>query len=281
MSSLLLLLTAVAMGCAAPPSHATDTAAPSAQATAAPSAQATAPTDAGGRGNVDAILDAAHHAGAGLTTLAANFSMERRDALTEDVERRRGRLVVSGAAGPARRLAVRLDQFIDGTGRASDERRWFLYHDGWLIERDDARRLLIERQMVPAGESIDPLQPGDGPIALPLGASRDEVLKAYDVSNATLPESPMWKELPPHDVLRLVPRAGTKAATDVRSVIVGWDRATALPVAIVVESREGDRSLTRLRAVATAALAPEDAALVATPGPVPEGWTHDRRPLAP
>lgn len=239
-----------------------------------------AATPAATDGSVDQVLGAAEAAGAQLGSMACTVSIEKRDALTDEVERRRGRLVVSGTPGPARRIALRIDQFIDASGRASEEPRRFLYRDGWLIERDDARKQVIERQLVPEGTMMDPLQPGEGPLALPVGATRAEVLRSYDAVAATLPESALWKDQPVVDALLLTPKSGTAAARSVKSLIVAWDRSTHLPIAVVSESIDGDRTLARLRGVTTATLSAADATLV-EPAPVPEGWSVDRRPLKP
>ncbi len=230
--------------------------------------------------SIERILDAAEEAGARLDAMACTVIIEKRDALTDDVERRRGRLVLQGSAGPSRRIALRIDQFIDGTGRASEDRRLFLYRDGWLIERDDARKQQIERQLVAEGTSMDPLQPGEGPLALPVGARRSEVLANYIVTATTLPESPLWKDLPPNDVLCLVPRPSTPAARDAKQLIVAWDRATSLPIAVVRDSTEGDRTIARLRSVEVGPLNDADRALVDLPEAA-KGWTVDRRPLKP
>jgi hypothetical protein len=255
-----------------------------AEPTDAPSPTATAPVEdspsATEKESIERILDAAEAAGVRLDAMACTVIIEKRDALTDDVERRRGRLVLQGSAGPARRIALRIDQFIDGSGRASEDRRLFLYRDGWLIERDDARQQQIERQLVADGTSMDPLQPGEGPLALPVGARRTEVLANYTVTAATLPESPLWKDLPASDVLCLVPRPSSPAARDSRQLIVAWDRATSLPIAVVRDSAEGDRTIARLRGVEVGPLNEADRALVEMHG-APEGWTVDRRPLKP
>ena len=247
---------------------------------AAPEAQTAPAAPAAGPEAITTILDAAEAAGERLDSMACTVIIEKRDALTDDVERRRGRLVLSGKAGPSRRIGLRIDQFIDGSGRASDDRRSFLYADGWLIERDETRRQLIERQLVPEGATMDPLQPGEGPLALPVGARRADVLASYAVSVGQLPESALWKDLPSVDTLRLVPRAGTAAARDTAALVVAWDRTTALPIAVVRESTEGDRTLARLRNLSLVPLDEQDRALVERPIGL-EGWTVDRRPLKP
>jgi hypothetical protein len=247
---------------------------------AAPEAQTAPAAPAAGPEAITTILDAAEAAGERLDSMACTVIIEKRDALTDDVERRRGRLVLSGKAGPSRRIGLRIDQFIDGSGRASDDRRSFLYADGWLIERDETRRQLIERQLVPEGATMDPLQPGEGPLALPVGARRADVLASYAVSVGQLPESALWKDLPSVDTLRLVPRAGTAAARDTAALVVAWDRTTALPIAVVRDSTEGDRTIARLRSVEVGPLNDADRALVDLPAAA-EGWTVDRRPLKP
>jgi hypothetical protein len=247
---------------------------------AAPEAQTAPAAPAAGQEAITTILDAAEAAGERLDSMACTVIIEKRDALTDDVERRRGRLVLSGKAGPSRRIGLRIDQFIDGSGRASDDRRSFLYADGWLIERDETRRQLIERQLVPEGATMDPLQPGEGPLALPVGARRADVLASYAVSVGQLPESALWKDLPSVDTLRLVPRAGTAAARDTAALVVAWDRTTALPIAVVRDSTEGDRTIARLRSVEVGPLNDADRALVDLPAAA-EGWTVDRRPLKP
>ena len=90
----------------------------------------------------------------------------------------------------------------------------------------------------------------------------------------------LWKDLPPNDVLCLVPRPSTPAARDAKQLIVAWDRATSLPIAVVRDSTEGDRTIARLRAVEVGPLNDADRALVDLPEAA-EGWTVDRRPLKP
>ncbi len=285
-----LAVLALAVACSAhhdvPPMQASP--ADGCQEKAAPAPSAPTPPAVGGAPSqsaptaeaIERILDAAEAAGMQLDAMACTVVIEKRDALTDDVERRRGRLVLQGSSGPSRRIALRIDQFIDGTGRASEDRRLFLYRDGWLIERDDARRQQIERQLVAEGTSMDPLQPGEGPLALPVGARRSEVLANYTVTATTLPESPLWKDLPASDVLCLVPRASTPAARDSKRLIVAWDRATALPIAVVRDSTDGDRTIARLRSVEVGPLNDADRMLVDLPAAA-EGWAVDRRPLKP
>jgi hypothetical protein len=100
------------------------------------------------------------------------------------------------------------------------------------------------------------------------------------VSVGQLPESALWKDLPSVDTLRLVPRAGTAAARDTAALVVAWDRTTALPIAVVRDSTEGDRTIARLRSVEVGPLNDADRALVDLPAAA-EGWTVDRRPLKP
>jgi hypothetical protein len=102
----------------------------------------------------------------------------------------------------------------------------------------------------------------------------------YIVTATTLPESPLWKDLPASDVLCLVPRPSTPAARDAKQLIVAWDRATSLPIAVVRDSTEGDRTIARLRSVEVGPLNDADRALVDLPAAA-EGWTVDRRPLKP
>ena len=210
--------------------------------------------------------------------------MERIDALSDDREVRRGRVVVEGLPGADRRIAVIMEEHIDGSGRGSADNRLFLFEGGWLLEFDTPRKRLTRRQLVRAGEAIDPLRVGEGPFPVPLGQPRADVEREFEVSIGTLPDAPLFKRLAERSdqlfTLALVPRQGRPLARDVKQVRVTYEKATLAPVAIEILADTEDITRVLLRdATLNGGLDDAKRALLSPPQFDAAAWTVDSRPL--
>jgi hypothetical protein len=225
----------------------------------------------------DQLLDALQRATDGLHDFRANVIYDRLDAITEDRERRIGRIVLQQDDKGARRFAITFDQFIDAAGHASPQPQRFTFADGWLVEFDDARKQSIERQLVPEGTKLDPLRLGEGPLPLPVGQKADDVRRRFTVSLAPAPDAPLLKRLEGVQGLVLVPRKGSGVDEDFEEVRVWYDLRTFAPVGVVAKLKGGDTKTVLLRDVAVnAGLDEATTKLLQTK--VPEGWQRDVRP---
>ena len=81
---------------------------------------------------VDKILDAMEIQGATMKDYTASATMEKFEALTDEREVRRGRVVVRGPSGADRQIGIAFDEFIDSDGRGSTDSRRFVFDRGWL-----------------------------------------------------------------------------------------------------------------------------------------------------
>lgn len=243
-----------------------------------PSSGATPRADAGH------WLDRLERSGKATSDFFAGVTMERIDALSDDREVRRGRVVVDGLPGPGRRIAVHMEEYVDGSGRGSADNRLFIFEQGWLLEFDVPRKRLTRRQLVRAGETLDPLRVGEGPFPVPLGQPRADIEREFDVSVCALPDAPLFRRLAEQPdalfALALVPRPGRPLARDVKRVTVAYDRETLAPTAIEVVADTDDITRVLLRdATLNGGLDDAKRALLSPPQFDAAQWTVDSRPL--
>ena len=195
--------------------------------------------------STDAMLSALEKAGDNIRTLRANVIYDRVDAVSENRERRTGQIVLTQDSQQlkSRTLAIMFDQFIDASGHASPQTQRFVFHGGWLFEFDDARHQLIARELVPPGEQLDPLRIGEGPVPIPIGQKKDEVLRRFEVQLAPLPEQPLLKRLVNIQGLVMRPKLNAGVDPDLAEINVWYDLGTLMPVAVAATTKGGDQKI--------------------------------------
>jgi tetratricopeptide (TPR) repeat protein len=257
---------------------------PAADASAPTTSNATRAATALATPDTGAWLDRLERSGQETRDFSAGVTVERIDALSDDREVRRGRVVVDGPPGPSRRIAVLMEEHIDGSGRGSADNRLFLFDQGWLLEFDAPRKRLTRRQLVRDGEAIDPLRVGEGPFPVPLGQPRADVEREFEVSAGTMPDAPIFKRLAERAgdlfTICLVPRSGRPLARDVTRVLVTYEASSLAPLAIEVTADTGDTTRVLLRdAKVNGGLNDMQRALLSPPQFDAATWTVDSRPL--
>jgi len=148
----------------------------------------------------DAMLDALERAGENLVSLTADIKYDKTSELQGDRQVRLGKLFyVSGLARAGengqrpiapngddpirergRRFAIRFnEQWLDGARR--DEEMTYIFDGEWLVEKlpQEKPPLFLKRQVVPPGESFDPLRIGEGPFPVPIGQRKADILQRY------------------------------------------------------------------------------------------------------
>jgi len=229
-----------------------------------------------------ALVREVESATANLRDFSASIIVDRVDALTDESERRVGRVIVESTGDTGRRFAVVFDRYIGPDGRADESRRHYIYDSGWFAEVDHDRKQFINRQVVAPGESFDPLRVGEGPLPLPIGQRADDVLARFMVVGATVPAGGPLRSLESVRGVRLAPKPGTPEADETESVDLFYDRTTLLPRGVVQRRRNGDRVEVLLRDPQMNHGVPEsDRALLTIRTPDPrDGWAVDVRPWA-
>jgi hypothetical protein len=216
-----------------------------------------------------------------LRDFRANITLETTDDVTGDTERRLGQLVFVQEEGkPAtRRFAVVFEKFIDGSGRMDERPVRYIYADGWLTEADFKQRTLVRRQLARAGEQYDPLKPGEGPVPLPIGQRRADVLARFDASLATAPDSTLLLKSARAMVgVRLKPKPGM-ADRDLVEASVWYDAQSLVPVGVEAQRKSG-RTVVSLRdATMNGGIDAAQQALLSLAEKVTTGWGVDERPL--
>lgn len=242
-------------------------------------APSTAQPPSPAQARVEDFLLELERTGSTISTLSGALAYEKFDALVEESERRYGRLVLDSKDG-RRRFAIHFDEFIDGTGRSDRSVDHWIYADGWLSEQDHRNRSFTRRQIVPPGRDFDPLALGEGPIPIPIGQKRADVLARFEASETDVPQDvPLLATLRNVAGLRLVPKAGTDMARSTEAVELFFDRTTLAPTGVVVREKNGNRTIARISSpVVNGEVRPEDRALLEVPSPDPGAWTIDVRP---
>ena len=243
---------------------------------------ALAPAQAAQFADADALLTAVERTADSLRDFRANITLETTDDVTGDTERRLGQLVFVQEEGkPAtRRFAVVFEKFIDGSGRMDERPVRYIYADGWLTEADFKQRTLVRRQLARAGEQYDPLKPGEGPVPLPIGQRRADVLARFDASLATAPDATLLlKSARPMVGVRLKPKPGM-ADRDLVEASVWYDAQSLVPVGVEAQRKSG-RTVVSLRdATMNGGISDAQQALLSLAENVTTGWRVDERPLA-
>ncbi len=137
---------------------------------------------------VDALLDRLETADAGIRDLSGSLDYTRVNVVLDDIQTRIGTLrfvVVPAVEGvcetPRRVFLVHFTFFTDGFVQRNEDEQWGF--DGqWLYERSARQKTRIVRQIAREGENLDPLRLGEGPLPIPLGQRKAEILTRYDVT---------------------------------------------------------------------------------------------------
>jgi len=231
--------------------------------------------------HLEALLDELEASGRDLTGFTADITYERFDALLERREVRLGEILfrVDRASG-TKSFAILFTRIVINR-RANNEPKHFIFDGRWLAEINEADRQLIKREIVPPGEVFDPLKLGEGPIPLPIGQAKADVVKRFEVKDASLPAEGLLARLDAATVdgIRLIPLPGMPEAEDFKHVDLFYDKATRLPVGIDALEPNGDRKTVLLTNVQRN---PEftDAmkAKIIIPEPDPREWRIDVQP---
>jgi hypothetical protein len=197
---------------------------------------------------VIALLDEIERAGDDLRTFTADILYQVEDDLLGDKVIRAGEIIYDMGDEKGRSIAILFDERI-ANRRRREQLKHYIFSGRWLVEIDHDDRLFYKREIVAPGESFDPLKLGEGPFPVPVGQSRDDVVKRFYVGKIHLPQYGLLRRLEGKyqlDGLRLRPRPDTAMAKDVKHIDIFYDRATRLPAGVDLVEVTGKRKTARL-----------------------------------
>ena len=224
------------------------------------------------------VLDAIEAQSISLREFASRIRMDNYDDLADETERRFGRVwLASSKAGDAsdRVAAVVFERTVESGGRVRERVEHFVYRDCILSDYDHEARRLVRRRICEPGDRQDPLRLGEGPIPIPIGQRKADILKAFEVSIASAPPSALVKD--PQGVvgLHLVPRPGTTLAREGKIESIDYWIRTNGTQPMAVEIREFNRDRVGLKFMSpsfNAGLDAEARRWMEAPEVDPESW---------
>lgn len=211
----------------------------SAPAATVPVSAAVAPSGAlPADASVDQTLDALDEVGRGLKSFSADVKLGETDNVAQDTVTRTGKVLYQARGQGDARLRVTFDARIqDGASLA--QKIEYLLDKGWLVDRNYARKIEVNRQVLRPGEKMNLLKLGEGPFPLPIGQKKEDVHKQFEVKKIELAEGELDKTI--H--LELTPKPGTRFERNFTDIDVWVDLNSHMPVRIQTE----DKNLTTTR----------------------------------
>lgn len=193
------------------------------------------------------LLAALERADVGLVSLTADVLYDKVQSLMGDRQTRFGRLAfvndpaAAGMSGPTgskgRKFAINFDRLVVGDVERPAGQT-YVFDGEWLLERDAVERLIVKTRLVAPGEEFDPLAVGRGPLPIPIGQRKDEILSRYDARLVDVEEGLAVEGVPDAEVeqlrgfvagcvqVRLTPRA-ERAEEDELTDVRLWYRRTS------------------------------------------------------
>jgi hypothetical protein len=258
--------------------------------------QAPAPRSETGRGEfatADELLTALEKADAGMVTLTADIVYDRTFEIQGDRQLRKGKLYFENR--DPRRFAVQFDELWIGDV-VRKEKQVVVFDGEWFVEKNFGPKQMIKRQVVAPGQKFDPLKIGEGPLPIPIGQKKADVMMRFVTT--MLPEADGLgaqgddrasmadaNELKNHvegaTQVRLEPKPEFVRETDFKEIRLWYRRdktGNLLPVMARTISRNMDVSVVRLSKVQVQMKGKEPNAAAAIPADVmnvvapPSGW---------
>jgi outer membrane lipoprotein-sorting protein len=204
----------------------------------AETAQATRPAALTAESPTDTVLDALDVVGRDLRSFSASVRLAETDAIAQDTVARTGTTIYQATAPGEARMRITFEQRIQD-GAVQAQKIEYLLAGGWLVDRNYARKVEVNRQVLRPGEKINLLKLGEGPFPLPIGQPKDEVYKQFEVKKVAAAAGDPQGTV--H--LELKPKAGTRFERNFSVIDVWVDLGTHFPRRIATS----DRNATSLR----------------------------------
>lgn len=234
------------------------------------------------------LLDALAAKDAQTTTLAGGVRYTVINSLENDKQTRYGKLAIKNSdnadSTQSRKYAVQFKTLeIDQRQEEIDEH--YIFDGRWFVERNPEEKQFNKRELVPQGETLDPMAlMRDAPFWVSLGRDQDRLLASYDaqvlpttdglIDNPDFPELKWFAELP-HVIgttqLMLTPKPGSGFEDDWEWVRIWINPQTLLPALYIKLDWTGDLQIVELFSTKTNETIPESVFDTSTPD-ARSGW---------
>ena len=206
-----------------------------------------------------------------VTSLTADVSYTRIDPILDRREIRTGKLLFRMVDGK-REAAILFDTLIIGRRRETKQKH-YIFSGRWMAEVDHDKKQFIKRELVaPDEKEIDPFGLGGGPIPLPIGQSKESVLKNFVVTMVEKPTEGSLSKLDDNVVgLHLLPIA----KDEWEYINLYYDPETWLPVGVEKVDMDGSKRVSLLTNMLVDTLSDANAALLNIETPDPKIWSID------
>lgn len=232
----------------------------------------TATMDAANIVTAEEMLDVLELANTDLVTLRAGIRIGTLKDLQGDLQRRTGMVYYENrkpqpeeAVMPVRRFAVKFTE-LDNDGVVSKENQTFVFTGRDLIERNDRQKFYSRRCVVKDGDTRDPLRIGEGPVPLPIGQKKADILQRFEVElweptrdlvwHVDREQMPVEKFVEGSKQLRMLPKPDANLQGDIVEVRLWYKQSTKgggewLPCLAWTKNKAGDTTFVELINVKT------------------------------
>ncbi len=213
--------------------------------------------------SADALLEELESADESISTLSANIVYDRIFMLQGDRHVRYGKLYfdvheMPEDQPPYRTFAIHFEKLVlDGAVR--DDKQAWIFDGRWLVEKRFVEKQYVAREIARPGTQIDPLRLGEGPLPIPIGQRKQDILDRYTAQlvpwdDAFDPEDPShvgyMKYVRNASQIVLEPLPHRRNSDDFRSIRLWYahnDEGLLLPVLSRTLDRKGDESFVLLK----------------------------------
>ncbi|MCB9845725.1 MAG: hypothetical protein H6811_07045 [Phycisphaeraceae bacterium] len=237
----------------------------------------------------DNLLAALEQVGSDIRTLRAPIRQVKVFAFEGDEQVRTGTLYYQNQpgegdeSGAVRKFAVEFETLEFGSRIERDDQRTYVFDGEWLVEKLHRDKQFFKRQVVPPGQSFDPLRIGEGPFPIPIGQKREDILERFeaelwDPQRGLAEIDPVlesWVASKPTYQLRLAPRPEYAEDFDLVEIRLWYLRDGLLPRMAWTRNRDGNETVVQLLGSALNGPLPERAMDTSTPS---RGWDVEITP---
>ncbi len=125
-------------------------------------------------------------------------------------------------------------------GHVSKKKSIWVFDGRWLHELNESTRMLVHREIVPEGQTLDATRLGSGPFPAPFGQKKKDVLEQFTVKLVP----PAEKDPEKTDHIQLIPRPNSDLAKRYATVDLYVSRELDLPIRMVmVNAPQGRQEL--------------------------------------
>ncbi len=197
----------------------------------------------------DELLERLATADRDLRTLSANLRYVTVSTLDGDSQTRIGRVFFDSQPADAqgvraKSINVTFDT-VQRDGKSSAEGRSFILNQGVFVEKSTKDKQINRYKLGSKGKTIDPLKIGEGPFPLPFGQKPEDIKARFEVEflpgtdGMTFKDEGVRRFYEGAYQLRLVPKAGQKAANEFVEARIWFEKKDLIPIQARTTKPEG------------------------------------------